>query len=79
MILWLATIAGWLVAHATNVVADVEPATADGDDDGDPTPPHPRSRGPPPARRSGYRTARLAGNGTCPIHSDPVPSACHPG
>jgi len=78
VILWLRILLGtWLVAHATSVVADVEPATAN--DDGDPTPPRPRSRDPPPAKQSGHRTARLAGNGPCSIHSDPIPSAYYPG
>ena len=77
MILSLRVLLGRLVAKPTTVIADVELVMAD--DDGDPMPPRPRSRGPPPARRSGQRTARLAGNGTCSIHSDPVPSAHHPG
>jgi hypothetical protein len=78
VILWLRVLLStWLVAPATSVVADVQPSTAH--EDGDQTPPRPRSRGPPPAKQSGQRTARPAGNGTCSIHSDPVLSAHHPG
>ena len=79
MIIWFTVLMSCPVAHATRVITDVELVVADDDGDGDPTPPRPRSRGPPLTRRSGHRTARLAGNGTCPIHDDPVPSAHHPG
>ena len=77
MILWIAVFFCVLAVHMTTMAADKEPTVVD--DDGAVTSPRPRSRGPPPAHRSGYRTARPAGNGTCSIHFDPVPSTHHPG
>ena len=77
MILWLRLLLGCLVAPATNVSTAVESATPE--EDGDPMPICTRNRGPPPAGRPGYRTARSADNGTCPIHLRPVPSRSDPG
>ena len=77
MILWLRLLLGCLIAPATNVSTAVESATPE--EDGDPMPICTRNRGPPPAGRPGYRTARSADNGTCPIHLRPVPSRSDPG
>ncbi len=66
MIVWLVILVSGPVAHASRVVSDVGLAATDDD----PTPPRPRSRGPPLPRWSGHRTARLAGNATIQTHFD---------
>jgi hypothetical protein len=75
--LWLLVVVIGMLADVPRAVPGNEPVIAG--DDWDQVPPVARSRGPPPRRRPGRRTTRLARTGTCPIRSRPVPSTYAPG